>query len=209
MPRENQSPNAGAAMADASLNRRQTIRVGAGVALAQVGIVGFDRQIDFEALRLLGLHDAAPAVLNGTPLLTGALFRSGRRDFAAEVSWDLPSLAPGATSPLDKTNTASRVWADTAYRSKANETFMEENGFVSCIHRKKPKGRPMPRRTAMANGIRSKVRALVEHVFAEQKSRMGLVVRTVGIARATTEMGMANIVYNIKRLIFLQKPATG
>src|SRR5207302_926133 len=29
---------------------------------------------------------------------------------------------------LDKTNTASAVWADTAYRSKANEAFLERNG---------------------------------------------------------------------------------
>ncbi len=48
----------------------------------------------------------------------------------------------------------------------------------------------------------------MEHVFAEQKSRIGLVVRTIGIARATMKIGMANIVYNIKRLIFLQKVAT-
>jgi hypothetical protein len=48
----NASLNAGAVMADASLNRRQKIRVGAGVAVAQVGIVGFDRQIELEALRL-------------------------------------------------------------------------------------------------------------------------------------------------------------
>lgn len=41
--------NAGAVMADASLNRRQTIRVGAIVAFAQVGIVGFDGQIELEA----------------------------------------------------------------------------------------------------------------------------------------------------------------
>ena len=108
---------------------------------------------------------------------------------------------------LDKTNTASQVWADTAYRSKANEAFMEQNGFVSRVHRKKPKGRPMDRRTAIANGAKSKVRAFVEHVFAEQKYRMGLVVRTVGIARATTKIGMANIVYNIKRLLFLRKLA--
>jgi IS5 family transposase len=37
---------------------------------------------------------------------------------------------------------------------------------------------------------------------------MGLVVRTIGIARATMKIGMANIVYNIKRRIFLQKAAT-
>lgn len=34
--------NAGAVMADSLLNRRQTVRVGDGVAFAQVGIVGFD-----------------------------------------------------------------------------------------------------------------------------------------------------------------------
>ena len=38
---------------------------------------------------------------------------------------------------LDKTNIASGVWADTAYRSKANEDFMEKQGFVSKVHRKK------------------------------------------------------------------------
>lgn len=108
---------------------------------------------------------------------------------------------------LDKTNTAGSVWADTAYRSKANEAFMVENGFVSRVHRKKPKGRPMPRQTAIANGRKSKIRSHVEHVFAEQKSRMGLVVRTIGIARATLKIGMANIVYNVKRLICLEKAA--
>src|SRR3974390_3947476 len=34
---------------------------------------------------------------------------------------------------LDKTNTSRQVWADTAYRSKAHEEFMEKNGFVSRI----------------------------------------------------------------------------
>jgi hypothetical protein len=33
---------------------------------------------------------------------------------------------------------------------------------------------------------------------------MGLFVRTIGIARATTKIGMANLVYNVKRLIFLR-----
>jgi hypothetical protein len=54
-------------------------------------------------------------------------------------------------------------------------------------------------------GRKSKIRARVEHVFAEQKHRMGLFVRTIGIARATTKIGMANLVYNIKRLIFLAR----
>src|SRR5512143_1848990 len=40
-------------------------------------------------------------------------------------------------------NPASDVWADTAYRSKANEAWLAAKGRVSRIHRKKPKGRPM------------------------------------------------------------------
>jgi hypothetical protein len=37
-------------MADASLNRRMTLRLGDAVAFAQVGIVGLDGQIELEAL---------------------------------------------------------------------------------------------------------------------------------------------------------------
>jgi IS5 family transposase len=82
---------------------------------------------------------------------------------------------------------------------------MAENGFVSHVHRKKPPGKPMPVRTARANGTKSKVRARIEHVFAEQKSRMGLFIRTVGIARARTKIGVVNLVYNLKRLIVLER----
>jgi len=108
---------------------------------------------------------------------------------------------------LDKTNTASAVWADTAYRSKANEQFMAANGFRSEVHRKKPSGKPMPAHTRRANGRKSKVRAAVEHVFADQKSRMGLFIRTVGLARARTKIGLANLTYNIRRLVFLRRQA--
>jgi IS5 family transposase len=108
---------------------------------------------------------------------------------------------------LDKTNTASAVWADTAYRSKANEQFMEKNGFVSHVHRKKPKGRIMPAAIRRVNNAKSKIRSKVEHVFADQKDRMDLFIRTIGIARATVKIGLANLVYNLKRLIFLRRIA--
>src|SRR5208282_3793343 len=100
-----------------------------------------------------------------------------------------------------------RTEGDTAYRSKANEEFMEKNGFVSHVHRKKPKGRAMPEALSRANNAKSKIRSRVEHVFAEQKDRMGLFIRTIGIARATTKIGLANLVYNLKRLMFLRRNA--
>jgi hypothetical protein len=37
-------------MADASLNRRMTVRLAEAVAFAQIGIVGCDGQIELEAL---------------------------------------------------------------------------------------------------------------------------------------------------------------
>jgi transposase, IS5 family len=108
---------------------------------------------------------------------------------------------------LDKTNTSGKVFADTAYRSAANEAFMDKNGFVSHVHRKKPKGRAMPEMMRRANAVKSKVRSRVEHVFAAQKDRMGLFIRTIGIARATMKIGMANLVYNFKRMLFLRRTA--
>ena len=102
---------------------------------------------------------------------------------------------------LDKNNTGSTVWADTACRSKKNEAWLEKKGYFSDIHHKKPKGRAMSAATARANGRRSKVRSLVEHVFARQKFRMGLFLRTIGIARATTKIGMANLTCNFTRFV--------
>jgi transposase, IS5 family len=105
---------------------------------------------------------------------------------------------------LDKSNTGSTVWADTAYRSKKNEAWLEKNGYFSDIHHKKPKSRPMSEAMSRANGRRSKIRAFVEHVFAHQKSRMGLFVRTIGIARARTKIGLANLAYNLTRFVWHQ-----
>jgi transposase, IS5 family len=36
---------------------------------------------------------------------------------------------------------------------------------------------------------------------------MGLFIRTIGIARAKTKIGLANLVSNIKRLLFLRRIA--
>jgi transposase, IS5 family len=104
-------------------------------------------------------------------------------------------------------NTASDVWADTAYRSKSNEAWLTANSRVSRIHRKKPKGKPMPDHTRKANSVKSKVRVLVEHVFAQQKAHMGLFIRTIGLKRAEAKITLVNLAYNMKRLIFHERRA--
>ena len=108
---------------------------------------------------------------------------------------------------LDAGNTASDVWADTAYRSAKNETMLARRGLVSRIHRKKPKGRPMPERTRRANARKSAVRSKVEHVFAHQKGPMAIIIRTIGIARAKVKIGLANLAYNMRRLVWLRRRA--
>ena len=102
-------------------------------------------------------------------------------------------------------NTSSEVWADSAYRSRKNEKWLDAKMLTSRIHRRKPTGKPMPQATARANARKSSIRARVEHVFAHQKNRFGLFIRTIGIARAETKLTLANLAYNMDRLVFHER----
>src|SRR5215207_9872488 len=53
----------------------------------------------------------------------------------------------GAQLPplISEANRGGDVWGDTAYRSRANDKFLAENGRRSQIHRKKPKSKPVPK----------------------------------------------------------------
>ena len=104
-------------------------------------------------------------------------------------------------------NTSSEVWADTAYRSKQNEEWLAARMLTSRIHRRKPAGKPMPTAMSRANAKKSSIRAAVEHVFAHQKTRFGLFIRTIGIARAEAKLTLANLAYNFDRLIFHERRA--
>jgi transposase, IS5 family len=55
------------------------------------------------------------------------------------------------------------------------------------------------------NASRSKVRVPVQHVFAHQKGAMGLFIRTIGLARAKVKIGIANITYNMSRLVWHER----
>ena len=66
----------------------------------------------------------------------------------------------------------------------------------------------MPKASARANARKSAIRARVEHVFAHQKNRFGLFIRTIGLKRAEAKLTLANLVYNMDRLIFHDRRAT-
>ena len=117
---------------------------------------------------------------------------------AAHDGGQLPAL-------LDAGNTASPVWADTAYRSAANLAALAKRGLTARLQRPKPRNKPMPPNIRRGNATRGRVRAAVEHVFAAQKQRLKLIIRTVGLARATTELGLANLTYNLLRFAWLER----
>jgi IS5 family transposase len=105
---------------------------------------------------------------------------------------------------LDPDNLASGVWADTAYRSKTNVDLLERRGRVPQFQHAKPRGRPMPAHIARGNATRGRIRARVEHVFAEQKRRLKLIIRSVGLQRARTTITLANLAFNMRRLTWLE-----
>src|SRR3981081_2531560 len=109
---------------------------------------------------------------------------------------------------LDTSNTASDVWADSAYRSDEIEEKLAARGLKSRIHRRAYRNRKLSEAQKAANTTRSKVRARVEHVFGDQKNGMGAkLVRTIGIVRARCKIGMTNLVYNMRRFVCLARMA--
>jgi IS5 family transposase len=109
---------------------------------------------------------------------------------------------------LDKSNTSNEVWADSAYRSTESEAKLKEQGYKSRIHRRGSRNHPLSERQQAANTTRSRVRVRVEHVFGDQENAMGgKFVRTIGMARAAVKIGMMNLVYNMRRLVWLERVA--
>ena len=74
------------------------------------------------------------------------------------------------------------VWTDTAYRSKKNEAWLEKPDYFSEIHHKKPKRPANERGDGTGQWPALNNPRLRRGRLREQKSRMGLFVRTIGIA---------------------------
>lgn len=109
---------------------------------------------------------------------------------------------------LDPDNTASDVWADSAYRSAEIEAKLEERSLKSRIHRKGHRNKPLNERSMRGNKTRSKVRARIEHVFGAQTNDMGgTLVRSIGLVRAKARIGLKNLAYNMRRLVQLERLA--
>ncbi len=109
---------------------------------------------------------------------------------------------------LDTDNTASDVWADSAYRSAEIEKMIKTKGLTSRIHRKGRRNKPLNKREEKGNKTRSTVRVRVEHIFGSQSNDMGgTLVRSIGIVRAKARIGLKNLAYNMRRMVQLERLA--
>ena len=109
---------------------------------------------------------------------------------------------------LNKTNTSNDVYADSAYRSAEIEAKLKARGLKSRIHVRAYRNRPLTDAQTKANTKKSEVRARIEHVFGAQEiAPGGRLVRTIGIVRARAKIGLQNLVYNIRRLVTLERMA--
>jgi IS5 family transposase len=109
---------------------------------------------------------------------------------------------------LNKANRSADVFADSAYRSAETEARLRARGFRSRIHVRATRNHPLSQRQEEANRKKSKVRVRIEHVFGAQETSAGSrLVRTIGIVRARAKIGLQNLVYNVRRLVTLERMA--
>ena len=68
------------------------------------------------------------------------------------------------------------------------------------VHKKAYRNKPLTDEQKASNKEKSKTRARVEHIFGFMEQSMNdLIVRSVGIKRATTVIGLINLTYNLFR----------
>lgn len=89
---------------------------------------------------------------------------------------------------------------DSAYKSADTDEYMESFGIDNQVHEKGNRGAALTETQLRHNRQKSKIRALVEHVFGFMENSMnGIYLRTIGMKRAKCVIGLANLVYNLCR----------
>lgn len=103
---------------------------------------------------------------------------------------------------LDEKDKGQDLYADSAYVGQ--EEVLEKYNVINKIHEKGYKNKPLTETQKANNKEKSKTRARVEHVFGFMENSMGsMFYRKVGMARATTVIGLMNLTYNMFRKIQL------
>lgn len=104
---------------------------------------------------------------------------------------------------LTEKDAGQNVYADAAYVGQ--EETVEKAKMENLIHEKGYRNKPLTDEQKEANRGKSRIRARVEHIFGFiENSLHGTEIRSIGIKRATTNIGITNLVYNICRAVWLK-----
>ena len=92
------------------------------------------------------------------------------------------------------------LYADSAYTGEEQDKIIEKYEMKNKVHEKGYRNRPLTDEQKASNTKKSKIRARVEHVFGfMEQSMQGLVLKSVGMVRATGIIGLINLTYNLFR----------
>lgn len=107
---------------------------------------------------------------------------------------------------FDEENTGSDIYADSAYRGGKCDALVNGKALRDKRQHRAYRNKPLTGHQERSNKIRSKVRAHVEHAFAPLKNwGKRFQIRSIGLKRAAFSIGLGNLIYNMRRLLFLQK----
>ena len=91
-------------------------------------------------------------------------------------------------------------FADSAYTGEEQEKVIKKYEMNNKVNEKGYRNNPLTEEQKANNKEKSKTRARVEHVFGfMEQSMKGLIVKSVGITRATGIIGLINLTYNLFR----------
>lgn len=101
---------------------------------------------------------------------------------------------------LDEQDTGQDLYADSAYTGEKQAATIANYEMNNKVHEKGYPNTPLTTQQKASNTLKSKTRARVEHVFGFMEQSMnGLTLRSVGIKRAKTIIGLINFTYNLFR----------
>ena len=101
---------------------------------------------------------------------------------------------------LSEEDEGQDFYADSAYTGEEQEKVIDKYKMKNKVNEKGYRNKPLTDEQKTSNREKSKTRARVEHVFGFMEQSMnGLIVRSVGIVRATGIIGLINLTYNLFR----------
>ena len=111
---------------------------------------------------------------------------------------------------IGEEDTGTSLHADSAYKSKEMDEKLAALGIENRIHENGNRGAQLTEEQKEHNRQKSRVRALVEHVFAYMENSMNWIyLRCIGLKRAKAQLGLANLTYNLCRYVQLIRLGRG